>query len=128
VMEVEIQPGKSKRCLDTIDFGPISLRSEFLHAGFAGTNATHLLIGERYLHLPHANLSANIINDKIQISSDVFARQMTLEMDGVTGALFEDNYFDMLPGQTRIIVIMDSAGGKRINISALNANGISVNL
>ncbi|MDQ1328568.1 MAG: beta-mannosidase, partial [Candidatus Poribacteria bacterium] len=126
--EVEIQPGISKRCLDTIDFGPISLRSEFLHASFADINATHLLIGERYLHLPHANLSANIANGKIQISTDVFVRQVTLEMDGVTGALFEDSYFDMLPSQTRTIAIINSSGGKRVNINALNADGISVDL
>ncbi len=126
--EVEIQPGKSKKCLDTIDFGPISLRSEFLHASFADINSTHLLIGERYLHLPNANLSVKVIDGEIQVSTDVFVRQVALEMEGAIGALFEDNYFDMLPGQTRTIAIIDSAGGKRVNVSALNANGISLNL
>lgn len=122
--EVGVKPGQAERCLETTDFGPISLRNEFLHASFADRDVTYLLIGERYLHLPQAQLFVHIVNGKIQISTDVFARQIALEMNGVTGAVFEDNFFDMAPGQTRSIAVLDSAGGSRVNIRALNAKQV----
>ena len=56
--EVSVKPGEAKRCLETTEFGEISLRSEFLHATFAGYDAVCLLIGERYLHLPPARGSS----------------------------------------------------------------------
>ncbi|MCX6906117.1 MAG: hypothetical protein NTW03_22085, partial [Verrucomicrobia bacterium] len=99
--EVTVKPGQAKRCLDTTGLGEISLRSEFLHATFAGHEATCLLIGERYLHLPAAHLTVRQANDHIEITTDGFARQVELQWDGVTGAVFEDNYFDLVPGQTR---------------------------
>jgi Ig-like domain-containing protein len=46
----------------------------------------------------------------------------------VTGAVFEDNFFDMLPGQTREIAVMESAGGSLVNISALNADQVSAQI
>jgi beta-mannosidase len=124
--EVAIEPGEAKRCLDTTDFGPISLRDEFLHASFAGTDVTCLLIGERYLHLPEAHLSVHRAGSAIRISTDVFVRQVALEMVGVTGAVFEDNFFDMVPGQAREVKVIVPAGGSLVNISALNADRVSV--
>ena len=126
--EVEVRPGEARRCLDTTDFGPISLRSEFLHASFADEDTTYLLIGERYLHLPEAHLSAHSVGSVIKISTDVFARQVTLEMAGATGAIFEDNFFDMVPGQTREIAVIETADGSLVNISALNADQVSAQM
>jgi hypothetical protein len=125
---VEVTSGQAKRCLDTAEFGPISLRNEFLHASFASIDSTYLLIGERYLHLPKARLTVQCIESTIQISTDNFARQVTLQMEGLTGAVFEDNFFDMVPGQTRSLAAIEPAGGSQVNVRALNAEQIQVYL
>ncbi|NQU21918.1 MAG: hypothetical protein HQ567_11600 [Candidatus Nealsonbacteria bacterium] len=122
--EVALKPGQSKRCLTTTDLGPIYLRNEFVHAEFAGREATHLLIGERFLHLPQAKLTARVVDGKIEIATDAYARQVTLEMESVTGAVFEDNFFDLPPGDKRTIAVVDSAGGKNLVIKALGADPI----
>jgi hypothetical protein len=105
--------------------GPVNLRSEFLWAELVGPEehktATLLLNGERYLHLPEANLSAEISENAVEISTDVFARQVTLTMVDVTGAVYEDNHFDMVPGQRRRIGVLNDAGGGTLQVRALNA-------
>jgi len=122
--EVTVKPGQSKRCLDTTDLGPIFLRGEFLHATFAGRDVAYRLCGERYLHLPRAKLTARVAGERIELSTDAFAAQVVLEMDGVTGAVFEDNFFDMPPGRKRALKIIDPAAGKRLTIRALNADPV----
>jgi hypothetical protein len=125
---VEVGPGQAKRCLVTTDLGPVYLRKEFLHATFGARDATYLLIGERYLHLPNAKLAARAAGGKIEIASDVFARTVSLEMDGVTGAVFEDNFFDMAPGQKRTIAVINPAGGRAVTIAALNARPVRLEI
>jgi hypothetical protein len=51
------------------------------------------------------------------VQTDVFARQVTFEAEG---ALFEDNYFDMAPGQTRTIKILTAPAGGPIVVGAIN--------
>lgn len=126
--DVALAPGEARRCLDTVELGPISLREEFLLATFADQYATHLLKGERYLRLPQARLQAEMISGGISISTDAFARQVALEMENVSGAVFADNFFDLPPGQTRTIALLDSAGGKRLRIGALNASQVAIEL
>jgi hypothetical protein len=134
---VTVKPGEARRCLDTTDLGPINLRGEFLEAALVPTETAHrwpnaratmLLIGERYLHLPQARLTARVVGSQIEIATDVFARQVTLEMNDVTGAVFEDNFFDLSPGEERTIVIPFAAGGKRVMVRALNADPVGVSL
>jgi hypothetical protein len=122
--EVNVKPGEARRCLDTTALGEISLRSQFLHASFAGNESTSLLIGERYLHLPQATLTARLANDRLEIATDAFARQVTLDFTGVTGAVFEDNFFDLIPGQKRTVTVRKAAGGTALIIRALNAEPI----
>lgn len=126
--KVSLKTGQAKRCLVTTDLGPVSLRTEFLEASFMGKQATYLLIGERYLHLPRAKLAAHKTDDGIEISTDVFVRDVRLQVDDITGAVFEDNYFDMSPGQKRIIRITDAGGGKRITVGALNAGPVHLEI
>ena len=122
--EVQLQPGQAKRCLSTTDLGPVVMRTEFLQANFAGREVTQLLISERYLHLPPAGLTARVAGDKIELATKAFARQVTLTAEGVSGAVFEDNFFDVPPGQKRTIAVVDSAGGRQITVKALNAKSI----
>ena len=118
--DVELRPAESKRVLDATDFGPIRLRDEYLHANFGDQDVSHLLTGERYLHLPQASLSVRCTGGKVEITADKFARQVTLEIPGVTGAVFEDNCFDMVPGQKRAVEILNPAGGAEVCIRAVN--------
>jgi beta-mannosidase len=126
--QVRIEPGQAKRCLVTTDLGPIYLRNEFLDATFGAREATYLLIGERYLHLPNAKLTVRALGGRIEIATNVFARTVTLEMDGVTGAVFEDNFFDMAPGRKRTIAVINPAGGRAVTIRALNAEPVRLEL
>lgn len=126
--DVELQPAVSRRLLYATDFGQINLRNEFLQASFNGQTVTYLLIGERYLHLPKPTLSARNYNDIIEVSTDVFARQVTLEIPDTTGAVFEDNFFDLSPGEKRAIRVINKAGGKEVCIHAVNSETVQVNL
>lgn len=124
---VAVGPGQARRCVVTTDLGPIYLRKEFLHAKLGERNTTYLLIGERYLHLPKATLAARAVGEKIEISTDVFARTVSLEMTGVTGAAFEDNFFDMTPGQERTISVIHPVNSTgTITVAALNAEPVHV--
>jgi beta-mannosidase len=121
-----LEQGTSRRCLDATDLGPIKLRDEFLWAEFNGQVTTLLLIGERYLHLPRATLSVQWIDDQIEIATDVYARQVVLEVPGITGAVFEDNFFDLSPGQGCVVRSIDMAGGDRMRVYALNAEVVEL--
>jgi len=125
---VTVGAGQAKRCIVATDLGPIYLRNEFLHATLGEREATYLLTGERYLHLPNAKLTARAAGDKIEISTNVFARTVSLEMQGVTGAVFEDNFFDMVPGQKRTITVINPAGGRIVTVSALNAKPLQMRM
>lgn len=45
-------------------------------------------------------------------------------MEDVTGAVFEDNFFDLPPGGRRSITVLDRAQGHRVSITALNAETV----
>ena len=126
--EVSVKPGEAKRCLVATDLGPVNLRGEFLHATFAGKEATYLLIGERYLHLGRAKLAVRATDKGIEISTDTFARQVALQMQGATGAVFEDNFFDLPPGGKRTVAIVNPAGGRALVVRALNAEPVRLDM
>jgi hypothetical protein len=122
--EFQVNPAESRRCIDTVDLGLINLRDQFLNASFAGIEATYLLIGERYLHLPRATLRAIQVDEHVEIATDVYARQVTLDMNGSSGGVYEDNFFDMSPGSTRRIAVVDRGDGRQLTIAAVNADPI----
>ena len=121
--QVEVAPGEAKRCLDLIKFGPISLRWDFLSASFAGLEASYLLIGERYLNLPEAHLSVTRFDGVIEIGTDTFARQVTLQAEGT---VFEDNYFDLPPGRRRRVGLLGPEVEVEVTIKALHSNVVTV--
>jgi beta-mannosidase len=123
--DVALQPGEAQRVLDTVALGPIRVRDELLQASFAEQEATCLLVGERHLQLPRARLAVRQINGRIEVSTDVFARQVVLEA-AADGVRFEDNYFDLAPGQTRVVNIVEHAATGGIVVRAYNANPVSV--
>jgi beta-mannosidase len=127
--EVAANPGEALRCLEATPLGPINLRTECLWATLTTPDQTldaaYLLIGERYLHLPAAHISVRPVAGGVELTTDVFARQVTLAMSGgsaaPTGAVFEDNFFDMVPGETRRVAVLRDAGGAALRIHAVNA-------
>lgn len=64
---------------------------------------------ERYLPFPDAKLQLEVLPDhRIAVSTDAFARCVTLEGDengDAFGWYFEDNYFDLLPGERRVLTL-----------------------
>ena len=125
---VEVSPGESKRCLDATPLGPISLRRDYLHARLGELGATLLLIGERYLSFPPARLQARLADGVLEIATDNFARQVRISPTADLEGLFEDNYFDMPPGQRRSIKILDAGDAKSLIIRAVNAEAIEAGL
>jgi hypothetical protein len=124
--DVALQPGEARRVLDTVALGPIRVGDELLHASFAEQEATCLLVGERHLHLPRARLEVRKMHGRIEVRTDVFARQIVLEAPAAQATRFEDNYFDLAPGQTRAISIIESPGSSAIVVRAYNADPVSV--
>ncbi len=130
---VELKSGRSKRCLDLSDFRRIRLRDHFLQGNLRrndGRNqaVSFLLIGERYLHLPEAEPSVKYADGQVEISTDIFVRQISLEIPGTTGAVFEDNFFDLVPGTRKRIRIIDPAGGRKLKILALNSKALHLDI
>ncbi|MCK4283832.1 MAG: hypothetical protein KAX44_05910 [Candidatus Brocadiae bacterium] len=113
------------RCLGTEVLGPISLREEFICATLGDLQATHLLAGERYLHLPQASLIVSVSAGAVKLSADAFARQVALSCEGGEGTEFSDNYFDLPPGASRVVRVIGKGGGE-IAVSALNARAVAV--
>ena len=93
-----------------------------------GHIVTHLVNAERYLHLPQAALDVKVLGDKIEIATDVFARQVTLAFPDVTGGVFEDNFFDMIPAQKRRIRIHHNPGADAVTVRSVNANTMTIAL
>ncbi len=125
---VALAPGEAHRCLDTTPLGPISLRHEYLLAQMGDLRASHLLVGERYLMLPTAHLSVRWGPHGVELTTSAYARQVSLEMEEVTGAVFGDNYFDLFPGEKRTIAVVDRAEGRKLSVHCVNAETIQVEL
>ena len=69
------------------------------------------LIAERRLPFSDAQLSVRQEGDSIVVGTDLFARCVELNGDekgDAFGWKFEDNYFDLMPGQERRIKIFGS--------------------
>ena len=77
---------------------------------------------ERYLPFPDAQIELSCLEDgRIKLSSERFVRcvELTGEEDGdAFGWYFEDNWFDLLPGEPRIISI-----GGRHDAGTISARG-----
>ena len=66
---------------------------------------------ERRLPFPDAKLSLRLDEDSIIISTDKFARSIVLageENDDNFGWRFDDNYFDLLPGEEKRVALKGS--------------------
>ena len=116
VREASIAPGRSKVIVRLDEAGIASFRKEhILYASL--TDESDRIIAEAYclgdiersVTFPDARLDVKVRDGALVIRSDKYARAVTLEgnADGdELGWLFEDNYFDLMPGQEKIVRVL----------------------
>ncbi len=128
VREVTVPPGKSQVVVRLDQAGIRAFRREHIlfatltdSSGkvLARTNA--LADIERRLAFPDAKLDVKVVDGALEITTDKFARAVTLEGDAAGDAFgwfFEDNYFDLLPGEKKVVRILGDHAKGRINAKA----------
>jgi len=116
VREVTVAPGKSKIVVALDEAGIRAFRREHILFAewkdsegkvIARTNA--LADIERRCIFPDARLDVKVEDNALVITTDKFARGINLEgnADGdKLGWFFEDNYFDLLPGEKKVVRIL----------------------
>jgi hypothetical protein len=123
VRDVTVEPGKSQVVVRLDQAGIRAFRKEhILFATFTDGSGTVLARVnafadiERRHTFPEAKLDVRVANGALVITTDKFARAVTLDGDGggdAFGWFFEDNYFDLLPGEERMVRILgDHAKGR----------------
>ena len=126
---VELGPSESMRVIDlTNEFYEIWKRREFLVARLRDQVKTHTLHPEKYLKLPEAKITAEYSNEVLSIEADKFVMGVELLIPGVSGAVFMDNYFDLVPGEKVEIGILEDMGGKELTVKGINSNLIKLDL
>ena len=116
VNEVSVAPGRSQGVLDLDESGIRVFRKEFiLFAELKGPDGqviarTNALADiERNCSFSDAKLDIQVENGALITTTGKFARNINLEgkSDGERlGWFFEDNYFDLLPGEKKVVRIL----------------------
>jgi beta-mannosidase len=121
--KVNISSSESSRVVDlTHEFYEIWKRNEFIVAKIGGQIKTHLLWPEKYLKLKEGNITATQKNNELILLSDTYIKDVELIIPETTGAVFSDNYFDLIPGEKKRIYLFDDKDGAHIQIKGLNSN------
>ncbi|MCX5682557.1 MAG: beta-galactosidase [Planctomycetota bacterium] len=128
VREVAVAPGKSVVIVRLDQGGIRAFRKEHVlfatltdKAGRAIARADALADIERRVTFPNAKLDVKVENGALAITTDKFARSVTLEGDAggdPFGWFFEDNYFDLMPGETKIVRVLGRHSRGRITAKA----------
>lgn len=128
VREVTVAPGKSILVVQLDKAGIRAFRREHIlfatltdKSGSVIVRANAFADLERRLAFPNAKLDVRVENSALVISTDKFARSVTLEGDAfgdAFGWFFEDNYFDLLPGEVKSVRILGHHGRGRVTARA----------
>jgi beta-mannosidase len=124
---VTVPPGTSAVVARLDEVGLSSLRREHVLAaqftsatGEPLANAHTLLDIERRVSFPAARIDVRVQPDgSLALSTDRFARTVCLTGEAAgeeLGWLFEDNYFDLVPGETKSVRILGRHGAGRITV------------
>lgn len=114
--KVTILPGESKVVV-RLDEAGIGLfrREHILSASLTNPNGeiiagtTSLTDIERHIAFPDAKLNVKVIDGALEITTNKFAHTVTLEGDengDKSGWFFEDNYFDVMPDEKKVVKIL----------------------
>ena len=76
-----------------------------IHAEFCGYANDYTLVLPKDLKLARPQLTWAIHDDSITITTDRYARGIFLNLDGDASHHFSDNFFDLLPGQSRTVTL-----------------------
>jgi hypothetical protein len=124
VREVKAAPGTSAVVVRLDEAGMGAFRREhILFATLTDANgrviarANALADIERRVAFPAAKLNVQVKDGALSITTDKFARTVTLEGDAdgdPSGWFFEDNYFDLMPGEVKTVRILGSHAQGRI--------------
>jgi beta-mannosidase len=128
VREITVEPGKSLVVVQLDKEGIRAFRKEnILFATLTGKDGkviarTNALADiERRCIFPEAKLSVRIENNSLVITTDKFARNINLEGDdngNHLGWFFEDNYFDLFPGEVKTVRILGKHSKGKITAKA----------
>jgi hypothetical protein len=128
VREVTVAPGKSIVVVRLDQAGIRAFRKEhILFATFTDQSGTVLARAnaaadiERRLSFPDAKLDIEVVNGALAITTNKFARAVNLtgDADGDPfGWFFEDNYFDLLPGEQKVVRVLGDHTKGRISAKA----------
>jgi beta-mannosidase len=98
------------------EFEKFDLKNSVLHIRFNQVESNHFFVKPKDLKLSKPNIQIRNIDEvTIEISSDVLAKDVFLSSENQV--FFEDNYFDLLPNEKRIIKL--SKAVKNIKVKSL---------
>ncbi|RAK20937.1 beta-mannosidase [Flavobacterium aquaticum] len=98
------------------EFEKFDLKSSVLKVNWEEVKINYFFAKPKDLKLQKPNIEIKIINDfMIEISSDVLAKDVFLSSENEV--FFEDNYFDLLPNEKRIVKLYKAA--KEIKVKSL---------
>ncbi len=117
VREVTVPPGQSQVVVPLHEAGIRAFRKEHIlfatltdKSGQVLARANAFADIERRLTFPEAQLDIQVREDgALVVTTDHFARCVTLSGDAqgdAFGWFFEDNYFDLFPGETKVVRIL----------------------
>jgi hypothetical protein len=116
VRPVTVPPGQSQVVVRLDEAGIGTFRREhILRATLTDASGRNLAeaitLGdiERRVTFPPAKLNVNVRDGALVITTDKFARAVTLEGNAngdAFGWFFEDNYFDLMPGEQKVVRIL----------------------
>lgn len=128
VREVTVNPGKSVVVVRLDRAGIRAFRKEHILFATLTDKSGHVLARanafadiERRLSFPAAKLGVKVENGELVVTTDKFARCVTLTGDAQSdpfGWFFEDNYFDLLPGESKVVKILGTHAAGRITAKA----------
>jgi beta-mannosidase len=119
----------SKRVMDlTPAFHEIRRRDEFMVARLGDQVVSHLLGAEKFLKLSDGVIQVRREKDTLIFSAQVFIKDVALSLPAVAGAVFSDNYFNLIPGEEKRVKIIADMGGKSLQIQGVNSSMITLDL
>jgi len=128
VRDATVPPGQSVVVVRLDEAGISTFRREHIlyatltdAAGRVLARADSLADIERRVTFPEARLDVKVRDGALVIKSDRFARSVTLEGDDngdAFGWFFDDNYFDLMPGEEKVVRSLGDHGQGRVTAKA----------